>query len=90
MIDISNLDKAKVLVALYNAARPQGLGFLHYTPEDMTYEQAVSILGSGHTYFDYLQGRVMKADLSGDSFDPYLYDRDNGPGAAWDALQQIS
>lgn len=36
----------------------------------------------GQTYFDYLHGRPMKVDLTGDSFDPWGFDRDNGQGAA--------
>jgi hypothetical protein len=32
MIDISKLDKAAVLAALYNNSKPQGLGFLQATP----------------------------------------------------------
>jgi len=71
-----------VLAALYNNAKPQGLGMLHYIPEDMTKEEAAKILEEGQTYFDYLKGRVMKVDLSRNSLDPCLYDRDNGPGAA--------
>jgi hypothetical protein len=39
--------------------------------------------------FDYLHGRVMKVDLSGDSFDPWLYDRDNGEGAASRAIAKM-
>jgi hypothetical protein len=31
----------------------------------------------------------MKIDLTGDSFDPFLYDRDNGEGAAERALKDI-
>lgn len=89
-IDISQLDKAAVLAALYNSAKPQGMGILHYMPEDMTHEQAAALLASrNHPYFDYVQGRVMKVDLSGDSLDTYLYDRDNGPGAARAALANI-
>lgn len=37
--------------------------------------------------FDYLNGRVMKVSLSGDEFDPWGYDRDNGQGAAERALK---
>ena len=37
---------------------------------------------SPQIYFDYVKGRVMKVDLSGDEFSPRLYDRDNGQGAA--------
>jgi len=86
--DISKLDKAAVLVALYNNARPQGMGFLHYTPEPMAREEAQKLLDT-HKYFDYLHGRVMKVNLSGNELDPGLYDRDNGPGAAFAALADL-
>lgn len=44
MVSIKGLSKPDVLAALYNRARPQGMGFLHYTPEDMTKEQAELLL----------------------------------------------
>ena len=47
----------------------------------MTITEAADLL-ERDTYFDYLKGRVMKVDLSGNELDPYLYDRDNGEGAA--------
>ena len=80
-IDISKLSKAQVLAALYNASQPLGMGFLHYDPSPMSEDEATSLLEQS-TYFDYLKGRVMKVDLSGSAFDPWLYDRDNGEGAA--------
>ncbi len=80
-ISIDGLDKAKVLMALFNGSRPLGLGFLHYDPKPMAEEVARDLISQG-AYFDYVQGRVMKVDLSGDSFNPWLYDRDNGEGAA--------
>jgi hypothetical protein len=86
VIDISKLDKAEVLRKLFNRSKPQGLGFLHYTQTNMSSEKAQELLDEGHTYFDYVQGRVMKVDLSGDEFNEALYDRDNGPGAAKAAL----
>lgn len=83
-------NKAKTLAALYNASKPQGLGFLHSTPEEMTEAQAQAILDDGRPpHFDYLQGRVMKVDLSEDTFCPRLYDRDNGQGAAGRALESV-
>ena len=81
MIDITDR-KAKVLAALYNRAKPLGMGFLHFTPEPMTEKEAQDMLDSGQTYFDYVKGRVMKVNFKDDEFDPYLYDRDNGEGAA--------
>lgn len=87
-IDITGLDKAEVLAILYNNAKPQGLGFLHYDPKDMTVEEARKALQT-ETYFDYPGGRVMKVDLSEDTFDPYLYNRDNGEGLAEKLIEEL-
>ena len=81
MLKYENLTKAQVLMGLYNASKPQGLGFLHYDPKEMTLEEAESLLEKT-SYFDYLKGRVMKVNLGEDSFDEWGYDRDNGAGAA--------
>ena len=89
IIDIAKLNKAEVLAALYNNSKPQGLGFLHHTTGCMKIEEAQAFLDSGQSYFDYLQGRVMKIDLSGDYLETWLYDRDNGQGAAVEALKGI-
>jgi hypothetical protein len=34
-IDLKGLNKAAVLAALYNASKPQGMGFLQYDPTPM-------------------------------------------------------
>ena len=81
MIDISKKDKGAVLAALYNGSRPQGMGMLHFDPAPMTPQEGASVLARS-TYVDYLKGRVIKCDLSGDTLDPRLYDRDLGQGAA--------
>jgi hypothetical protein len=88
MISLAGLDKAAVLAALYNAAKPQGMGFLQYDPAPMQIEEATALLRVS-TYFDYLKGRVMKVDLSRDELDPRLYDRDNGSGAAERAIEAM-
>ena len=88
MIDISKMDKAEVLAALYNASKPQGMGFMHYTPKPMTRDEAAELLKRGND-FDYLQGRVMKVRIAGDQMDERLYDRDNGQGAAQRALAKL-
>jgi hypothetical protein len=94
MISIEGLNKAQVLAALYNASKPLGMGIIHFDPKDMTEEEAqkeIDIrLEFDSIYFDYLKGRVMKVDLTSDSeFDPYLYDRDNGEGAAQEVIDQL-
>ncbi len=88
-MDISKFDKAAVLAALYNRAKPQGLGLVHYTPEDMTTEEATKMLKT-QTYFDYVKGRVMKVDLGEDKMSTALYNRDNGTNAAEDALVDLA
>jgi hypothetical protein len=88
-MNISHLEKADVLVALYNGSRPLGMGFLHATPEDMTKEEAQSLLDSGQTYFDYVNGRVMKINLSGDDLDTTLYNRDMGENSAETIIKRM-
>jgi len=78
-IDISGLSKAEVMAALYNGASAVGRGFLEAeaTPWEMTVEDAQQYL-SRTSSFDFLNGRSFKVDLSSDSFNAWLYDRDNG------------
>lgn len=89
MIDITGLNKADVLAALYNASRPQGMGFMHYDPTVMTRAEAELLLQQ-YPYFDYLKGRVMKVSLKSDTeFDERFYDRDNGDGAAQSVITAL-
>ena len=83
-MNIEGLDKAEVLAALYNGTRQQGMGFMQERgAEGMSVEQARKELADNkRAYFDYLHGRVMKIDLSSDELDTWLYNRDNGHGAA--------
>lgn len=88
-ISLVGLNKAAVLAALYNASKPQGMGFMHYDPKPMTQEEAEALLAQT-TDFDYLKGRVMKVNLkSDDEFDSWGYDRDNGQGAAERAIADL-
>ncbi len=88
VIDISRKDKAAVLAALYNHARPQKMGFFQYDPTPMTVEQARKFL-QHYTYFDCVRGRVIGVKLEGDTLDPEWYDLDNGDGAAERAVSTV-
>lgn len=80
---IVGINKAKLLAALYNAARPMGLGVFQYRAEPMTEAEARDVLAS-RTYIDYCHGCPLKLNFSGDDtqFRIDLYDRDQGAGAA--------
>lgn len=86
-IDISGLDKAKVLHALYHNSQCLGMGFLQ-AKDEFSLEDAEKALKES-TYFDYLHGRVMKIRLDSDELNPALYDRDNGQGAALRAISSL-
>lgn len=99
-IDITGLSKAAVLAALYNRAQPQGLGFIHFDPTPWTEADAEAYITNNGSvmvqsasrldlYFDYVKGRVVKCDLSGDSFDSSLFNRDNGSGAAESVIEEL-
>lgn len=91
---ITGIDKAELLAALVNAARPIGMGILHAGGGPMTKTEAqewiaadrghdTASLGAGKALrFDYVKGRPIKCALGGDELNPILYDRDQGEGAA--------
>lgn len=89
MVDTNGLDKADVLAVLYNRSRPLGMGFMSYDKNPMEKPEAREWLAKTK-YFDYLKGRVMKVDLKDDGgFEEWLYDRDNGQGAAQRAIDTL-
>lgn len=89
VIDIKGLDKAEVLHALYHRSHVQGLGILQAIPTYTVEDARRDLDEQPGYYFDYLHGRVLKVDLSGDSFDSWLYDRDCGEGAAEAAINEL-
>lgn len=96
-VDIRGLDKAQVLVALWNDSRMQGMSFLGYTGKLTSRRAGELIKQARHTgrngeeeiYFDYLNGKVMKIDIAPDVIDTRLYDRDNGEGAGEAAIEKL-
>lgn len=83
-VDISGIDKARLLMGLYNRSHQQGMGFMHARgARQMTLEEAQKELDHNpDAYFDYLHGRVMKVSLKGDALSTFGYNRDVGEGAA--------
>ena len=94
LIDVSDIDPAELLASLYNRSGPQGLAF-GYDPRPMTIEQARDFIEKqrkrpdGSFYVDYLKGRVMKVDIGHKYIDPRSFDRDNGVGTVYRAVQHL-
>lgn len=79
-IDISGIDKAELLAALVNGTQSVGMGRLQDNGP-ITIEQARGWLDESMTLsFDYVAGRPIKTDISGDTARVRLYDRDAGEG----------
>lgn len=90
MVDIKGLDKAEVLKVLYDNSHLQGLGIFQAVPDEFVTIEHCRELLKKQTYFDYLYGKVLKVDLKSDeSFEEWLYDRDNGKGAAQRAIDNL-
>ena len=76
-VDITNIDKVKLLKALWQNSKPAVFLSMRGITVDFdikTAQQAVN------TYIDYFCGRCIKCDLSGDYVNPIGYDRDYGVG----------
>lgn len=87
-----DLEKAKVLAALYNAAKPAGKDMASYDPTPMSYKEAKEI-SFNKSNFDYIKGRVVLVIFIGNTFNPKLYNKHNGQNAAEtiiDSLQKTN
>ena len=71
----------KLVQTIYDLSKPQGMGFLHFTAEPMTDEQAEAIVKSASKstgsalYLDYVPGRACKMSVHRDDEGLYI----NGP-----------
>lgn len=91
MVSIKGLTQAAVLAALWNNSRSPGIAaFMQNRQTEMTEADAAKLLET-QSYFDYLNGRVLKVRLNkgATEFEPALYDRDNGKGAAQSVVDTL-
>ena len=72
MIDITGVDLVKFVQKVYELSMPQGLGFLHFTPEPLSEERAKEIVEQRGGAFsgsscvismDYVDGRACKMNV---------------------------
>lgn len=89
--NISGIDKAELLAALYNGTKALGMGKHHDLGRDMTVEEAQTVIDSckGVLFFDYLYGRPIKTDIRFDKTNFRLYDRDTHPGAGDEIVARL-
>jgi hypothetical protein len=83
-MDIANVDKVKLLHALWNTSKPASFFATSGMPAPAFDSDEASV--AVKDYIDYFQGRCIKMDLRGDTADPSLFDRDFGAGAAQRAV----
>ncbi len=88
-LDITGIDKAELLKALYDSSKLQGMGFLQANGPMSIQQAAMEYDASDSKYFDYHHGKVMKVQLDKDTLDTWGYDRDNGDMSAFIALQHL-
>lgn len=90
IVKIEKITREQALCALFNRAKPQGLGKLHYRPEHRLDEVNAGLILCAGDYVDYLEGRVIKTEfkLGKNEIDCTLYDRDNGDGAGERAIDE--
>ena len=74
MIEIQEHQIKELVKAVYNMSEPVGMGFLHYTPEDLTDEEAKGLIDMASktcvVSMDYVNGRQCKFSIFkvGDKF----------------------
>lgn len=90
IVKLGKLSNVEALIALFNNAKTQGLGVIHYKPLHKLSELEANSALLQSDYVDYLEGRVIKTrfPLDASEIDCTLYDRDNGEGSAEHAIRE--
>ena len=86
-VNIESIPKTLLLRKLWEKSQTAGFFSRSGFPAPAFDEQKAVNAVNG--YIDYFQGRVIKCDISGDTADPWLYDRDNGEGAFQRVVSQL-
>lgn len=89
MIFIGDLDKVKVLQALYAGALVQSesaacVASFRVSGDKyaLTYAEANDYFLQYKGHFEHINGKIIKVDLSSEAFDPRMYNCGNGSGCA--------
>lgn len=93
-INTAGMDRVAVFTALYNGAKPQGMGFHQDDPRDISEEEGAMLMEHNpEKGFDYVKGRRMKIsrhELNKGYIDVTNYDQYNGgKGTAWSLVKHL-
>lgn len=94
MISYAGIDEAVLVHALYHGTVAQGMGMLHDCRQLTLTQVRADFAAQSVNWqygFDYYRGRPLKIQLDPKTkeFDPRLYDRDAGEGAAQRIIDQL-
>lgn len=93
LVDITGLDKAMVLVALVSGAEICNNGWMDKDCyKQLTLDKARKLLkekDATYCHFDFVHGRAIKVTFNENNFSSFFYDRENGQGAAQNAVDRL-
>ena len=82
-LDISMFNTDDLKLTLFYALIQRSKATANFITQNFNlaeHQQVLNMIKKGH--IDYYNGRVFKSNISGDTFNTGLYDRENGSGAA--------
>jgi len=88
-VDITGIDKIRLLNILWANAKQPGCFSVHANPMPPGFSEAAAKVAVTK-YINYFQGKAIKMDLSGNTIEPHLYDRDFAPGTVAAIVQAIN
>lgn len=95
LIDVSDINPATLLAALFNGANQRSIGELPYDrTETMDFGTAQAILGKTTfrdtgEYFHSIRGRYLRINITGHFIDPTTYDQRYGVGSLQNVVDVI-
>ena len=86
-VNIKGIDKVQLLEELWTAQKVASWFSFH--PVQVPLFDRVKAQEAVKEEIDYFQGRAIKLNLSNDSIDPWVYDRDAGQGTFKKIVDQL-
>ena len=77
-MDIRGLDKAEILMTLCNGAQERSIGEAITSGEHLSFSEAQGLIDKGEVYFERLNNKLLRIDISGDTMSTSLYNDTNG------------